>query len=60
MISKELRQAIEKMEKLQETLKNIHLLDLLPEIFENQQKLITYIEKMKDDSKSFKEKVEKK
>jgi len=60
MISRELRTAIQNMEKLQETMKNIHLLDLLPQIFENQTKLIAYIEKMKDDSKSFKEKVEKK
>lgn len=57
MITKELRTAIEKIETLREGLKNMHLLELLPQLLENQQKLIDYIEKTKDDSKSFKEKI---
>lgn len=60
MISKELRDAIQKIEKLQGAMKNIHLLELLPEIFENQKKLTDYIDKTRDDSKSFKEKIETK
>ena len=61
MITNELRIAIQKMEKLQDALKNIHLLDLLPEIFENQEKLIAHIEKMdKVKNKDFKEKIETK
>ena len=73
MISKELRESIQKMEKLQQAMKNIHLLDLLPEIFENQEKLTKYVEKIDklhekfdkmdekfDKIKTFKEKIETK
>lgn len=61
MISRELREAIQKIEKLQDTMKNIHLLDLLPEIFENQKTLIAHIEKIdKIKNKDFKERIETK
>lgn len=64
MISKELREAIEKMEKLHDALKNIHLLDLIPEIFENQEKIMKHLKSMDkvkekiDPSDNFKSKIE--
>lgn len=56
MISRELHEAIQKIEKLRESLKNIHLLELLPQLMNDQKKLIDYIEKID----KFKDKIEKK
>lgn len=54
MITKDLHEALAKIEKLHEALKNIHLLDLLPELIKNQEKLIKQLEK----SDNFKSKLE--
>jgi uncharacterized spore protein YtfJ len=55
MISKDLREAIAKIDKLQEALKHIELLELLPDLLDKMDKL-----QGKEPQKSYKEKIETK